>query len=225
MAGGKGTRLYPYTKILPKPLIPIGEITITERIIDTFRKYGCEKVHMVLNYKANMIKAYMNEIEKNYTMNYVDEERFLGTGGGLRLLKNKIDNTFFLSNCDTLLEADFECAYITHKKKKNMITFIGAMKDMIIPYGVLETNDDGLIIAMKEKPDYSYMINTGVYVIEPEVIDYIGENEFIGLPDLAARLMEKGKRVGVFPISEKAWMDMGQFSEMESMMRNLGLNQ
>ena len=225
MAGGKGTRLYPYTKILPKPLIPIGDVTITERIIDTFRNYGCKEVHMVLNYKANMIKAYMNDVEKDYSVKYVDEDSFLGTGGGLRLLKGTINDTFILSNCDTLLNADYECAYVTHKRNKNVITFIGAMKDMIIPYGVLETNDDGSIAAMKEKPDYSYLINTGVYVIEPEVIDYINEDEVIGLPDLAKRIMADGKRVGVFPISEKAWMDMGQFSEMESMIRNLGLSQ
>lgn len=225
MAGGKGTRLYPYTKILPKPLIPIGDVSITERIIDSFRKYGCENVHLVLNYKANMIKAYMNDLDKDYSVNYVEEDKFLGTGGGLRLLKGIINDTFFLSNCDTLLEADFECAYITHKKKGNSMTFICAMKDMVIPYGVIRTDDDGNIIEMKEKPDYSYLINTGVYVIEPEVIDYISEDEFIGVPDLALRLMKDGKKVGVFPISEKAWMDMGQFSEMESMIHNLGLNQ
>ena len=224
MAGGKGTRLYPYTKILPKPLIPIGDVTITERIIDTFTAYGCKEVHMVLNYKANMIKAYMNEFERDYSVSYVDEDKFLGTGGGLQLLKGKLNNTFILSNCDTLLDADYECAYLTHKSKNNKITFIGAMMDMVIPYGVLETNDDGSVSAMKEKPDYSYMVNTGVYVIEPDVIDYIEKDEFIGLPDLAKRIMDNGGRVGVFPISEKAWMDMGQFSEMESMLRNLGIS-
>ena len=98
------------------------------------------------------------------------------------------------------------------------------MKDMIIPYGVLETNDDSSIASMREKPEYSYLVNTGVYVIEPDVIGYINPNESIGLPDLAARVMKAGGKVGVFPISERAWMDMGQFSEMESMMRNLGLN-
>lgn len=224
MAGGKGTRLYPYTKILPKPLIPIGDVTITERIIGTFQKYGIKSIFMVLNYKSNMIKAYMNDIEKDYSVEYVDETEFLGTGGGLRLLAGKVNNTFILSNCDTLLDADYECAYITHKRNNNKITFICAMKDMVIPYGVLETNDDGSVAAMKEKPDYSYLVNTGVYVIEPDVIEYIKPNESIGLPDLATRVMSDGGKVGVFPISEKAWMDMGQFSEMESMIKNLGLN-
>ena len=96
-AGGKGTRLYPYTKILPKPLIPIGDITITERIINSFTKFGCNNVFMILNYKANMIKAYMSDLEKNYDIDYVTENEFLGKAGGLKLLQGRINYTFFLS--------------------------------------------------------------------------------------------------------------------------------
>lgn len=223
MAGGKGTRLYPYTKILPKPLIPIGDLTITERIINSFRKYGCHEVHMVVNYKANMIKAYMADLEKDYSINYVDEDVFLGTAGGLRLLKDKIHSTFILSNCDILIDADLECIYKTHKAKGNKITFVCSMKDVVIPYGVVETDAEGTIKKMQEKPGFSFLINTGLYMIEPEVLDEIKEGEFIHLPDLAQRYLERGEKVGVFPISEKAWMDMGQFAEMENMMKNLGV--
>ncbi len=224
MAGGKGTRLYPYTKILPKPLIPIGDITITERIISSFQKYGCNRVIMILNHKANMIKAYMSELDTDYSIEFAEEETFLGTAGGLRLIKDSINSTFFLSNCDILINADLECVYRTHKARGNKITFVCSMKDFEIPYGVVETNDEGLITSMQEKPGFSYLINTGLYMIEPEVLDDIGENEFIHLPTLAARYLEKGEKVGVFPISEKAWLDMGQFSEMENMIKTLGLN-
>lgn len=224
MAGGKGTRLYPYTKILPKPLIPIGDITITERIIQAFQKYGCNRVIMILNHKANMIKAYMTEIEKNYEIDFAEEETYLGTAGGLHLIKDKVNSTFFLSNCDVLINADLECVYKTHKARENKITFVCCMKDIVIPYGVIETDGDGFIKNMKEKPGFSFLINTGIYMIEPEVLDYIQQNEFIHLPDLARRLMEQGERVGVFPISEKSWLDMGQFSEMENMMQTLGIN-
>lgn len=223
MAGGKGARLYPYTKILPKPLIPIGDVTITERIIDKFQKFGCNKVYMILNHKANMIKAYMNDIIKDYDLRFVDEERFLGTGGGLHLLKGILKTTFILTNCDTLLNADLECAYLTHKEKGNKITFICAMKNYIVPYGVIETDTEGRIHSMREKPDYSFLVNTGVYVIEPDVIDFIRPGEYIDLPDIAQRIIVKGFKVGVFPIPEKAWMDMGQFSEMEDMMKSLGI--
>lgn len=223
MAGGKGTRLYPYTKILPKPLIPIGEMTITERIINSFEKYGCRDVYMILKYKANMIKAYMSDIKKSYNIQFIEEKEFLGTAGGLSLLKGKIDSTFFLSNCDILVDADLECVYKTHKARKNKITFVCSMKDFEIPYGIIETDKDGMITGMQEKPGFSYLINTGLYMIEPEVLDDINDGEFIHMPDLANRYLQKGEKVGVFPISEKSWLDMGQFSEMENMMKNLGL--
>lgn len=221
MAGGKGTRLYPYTKILPKPLIPIGDVTITERIIESFRKYGCNDVKMILNYKANMIKAYMQDIKKNYNIDFFEEEKFLGTAGGLKLLKNHINNTFILSNCDVLIIADMECVYKTHKAKNNKITFVCSMRDIVIPYGVIETDENGMIVNMKEKPELSYLINTGIYMIEPEVIQEINDGEFIHLPDLAKRYIEKGENVGVFPISEKSWLDMGQFNEMKNMIKSL----
>lgn len=221
MAGGKGTRLYPYTKILPKPLIPIGDVTITERIIDSFSRYGCKDVKMILNYKANMIKAYMQDLDKEYSIEFYEEKKFLGTAGGLKLLKKDIHNTFILSNCDVLIDADLECVYKTHKAKKNKITFICSMRDIVIPYGVIETDESGMIVNMKEKPELSYLINTGIYMIEPEVINEINSDEFIHLPDLAKRYMEKGEKVGVFPISEKSWLDMGQFSEMQNMLKSL----
>lgn len=222
-AGGKGTRLYPYTKILPKPLIPIGDISITERIINSFTKYGCNDVYMILNHKANMIKAYMADVDKNYTLDYVTETEFLGTGGGLKLLKGKVNKTFFLSNCDILVDADYECIYKTHKKQGNKITFVCSMKDVVIPYGVIKTDDNGAIKEMIEKPSFSFLINTGLYMIEPEVLDDLKDGEFIHLPDLAQRYMDKGEKVGVFPVSEKAWLDMGQFSEMENMIKKLGV--
>lgn len=223
MAGGKGTRLYPYTKILPKPLIPIGDVTITERIIHSFQRYGCREVIMVLNHKANMIKAYMADLNKDYEIEFAEEEEFLGTAGGLKLIRNRLHTAFFLSNCDILVDADLECIYKTHKIKGNKITFVCSMKDVTIPYGVVETKEDGTITKFKEKPGFSFLVNTGLYMIEPEVIDDIKEGEYIHLPELAQRLLDRGEKVGVFPISEKAWMDMGQFSEMENMIKNLGL--
>lgn len=223
MAGGKGTRLYPYTQILPKALMPIGEETITERIIHSFQQYGCKDFYMILKHKASMIKAYFGEISKNYNIYFEEEKEFLGTGGGLAYLKGKIDKTFFLSNCDILINADFECIYKVHKAEKNKITFVCAMKDIVIPYGVIETDPMGKIVNIKEKPEFSFLTNTGLYMIEPDIIDELTENEFIHLPDIAQRCIAKGEKVGVFPISEKAWMDMGQFNEMETMKKRLGV--
>jgi len=223
MAGGKGTRLYPYTEVLPKPLIPIGEMTITERIIHSFERYGCRKVSMILNYKSNIIKAYMSEIEKNYEIDFFQENEFLGTAGGLRLLKDKLNSTFFLSNCDVLINADLASIHRNHKKLNNLITFVCSVKNVVIPYGVIETDNDGYITRINEKPDFSFMVNTGIYMIEPEALEYINENEFIHLPDLAKRIMDNNGRVGVFPISEKSWLDMGQLNTLEDMKNALNI--
>lgn len=223
MAGGKGTRLYPYTKILPKPLIPIGDFTISERIINNFVKYGCHQVYFILNHKASMIKSYYNDLDKQYTVNYVEEKAFLGTGGGLSLLKGKINSTFFVSNCDILINADLECVLRTHRMQKNKITFVCAMKNMVIPYGVINLTEDGRIKDMMEKPSFSFLTNTGVYVLEPEIIDNLEDDKFIHLPEIAQQYLDRGENVGIFPISEKSWLDMGKFSEMEAMMKELGI--
>lgn len=224
MAGGKGTRLYPYTKILPKALIPIGEYTISERIIKSFTEYGCNSVYFILKYKAQMIQAYFSEINKDYNVDYVKEDVFMGTGGGLKLLKKELKSTFIVSNCDVLINADFECAYKTHIDNQNKMTFICAMKDIQIPYGVIEVDENGDIENMVEKPSFSKLVNTGVYIIEPEVLELFSDEEFIHLPDIAIRCISSGGKVGVFPVSNKAWLDMGQFEEMKKMKEALGVN-
>lgn len=224
MAGGKGTRLYPYTKILPKPLIPIGDCSITERIIDRFFKFGCEKFYLTVNYKKNMIKAYFDEIEKRYDINYVEEKKFLGTGGSLYLLKNKINETFFVSNCDILVDADYSDILNYHKEKHNAITIVTSLKNYVIPYGIIKLKSDGQVLETKEKPELSYLVNTGFYVLEPEVLKYIPENEFFHITDLINKYIEEGKRVGTYPITENAWLDMGEIKEMNKMIEKLDLD-
>ncbi|MBQ8983597.1 MAG: CBS domain-containing protein [Lachnospiraceae bacterium] len=223
MAGGLGTRLYPLTKVLPKALIPIGDDTIMERIVRNFRAWGCKEFYFILNHKADMIKAYFDELDKDYTIHYIKEDAFLGTGGGLSLLKGMIDDTFILTNCDILVNADFECILKKHYDDKNVITFIGAVKNIEIPYGVLETDNSGKVVEFKEKPGMSFLTNTGVYIIEPEVIDELQKNRFCHITDIAEEKMHEGKRVGVFPITEKAWLDMGQFDEIARMRKALGI--
>ena len=132
MAGGLGTRLYPYTKILPKPLIPVGELPIIEHIIHRFTDVGCTDFTLVVNYKKNMIKSYFNDLEKDYTVHYADEEQPLGTGGGLALLRGKINTTFFLTNCDVLIDADFGDICDFHKRSGNLITVVCAFKHLTI---------------------------------------------------------------------------------------------
>ena len=221
MAGGLGKRLYPYTNILPKPLIPIGEIPITEHIINQFCKFGCNKFYFIVNHKKNMIKAYFNEIEKDYDIFYVDENTPLGTGGGLALLKGKMDSTFILTNCDILIEEDFGKIYKLHKEQKHVITVICSLKKISIPYGVIEIGEDGNIASMKEKPELSFFTNTGCYLVEPRVIEELEVDTPINFPEIIERYRSKGEKVGVYPIGEEAWMDMGQADELERMQRKL----
>lgn len=223
MAGGKGTRLDPYTKVLPKPLIPIGDIPIVERIINRFREYGCEDFYMTINYKKNMIKAYFNEIEKNYTIDYIEEEVPLGTAGSLYLLKDKIKDTFFLSNCDILIDGDYSNMLKYHREHKSKITLITSLKHYIIPYGIMNIDENGNLSKMTEKPEYDFLVNTGMYILEPEVLKDIPENNFFHITELINRYIEKGEKIGVYPVSEGSWLDMGQVKEMDIMIERLGI--
>lgn len=217
MAGGKGTRLYPYTKILPKALIPVGELPIAEHIIEQFKKYACKDFYFILNHKKNMIKAYFNEIDRDYNLCYIDEDKPLGTGGGLALLKGKINSSFILSNCDILIQTDLSAVYHFHKKNKNIITMICSLKQFQIPYGIVETDEEGQILSLQEKPEMSFFTNTGCYFVEPRVVDEMEENIEIGFPQIVERYKAAGENVGVYPIPEDAWLDMGQMDELEKM--------
>lgn len=221
MAGGLGTRLYPYTKILPKPLIPIGEIPIVEHIMNRLYRYGCDQFYLIVNHKKNMIKAYFNETEIPYKVDYVDEDIPLGTGGGLSLLKGKIKSTFILSNCDILIEEDYEKIYDFHVKEKSLITMVCSLKKMTIPYGVIEIGDTGEIENMKEKPELSFFINTGMYVVDSKVIDELEINKSVSFPEIITKYKDKGEKICVYPISENSWLDMGQLDEMEEMRKQL----
>lgn len=222
MAGGLGKRLYPYTNILPKPLIPVGEVPIAEHIINQFHEYGRRQFHLVVNHKKNMIKAYFNEIDKDYEVFYADEDTPLGTGGGLSLLKGKIDSTFILTNCDILVREDFAKIYKLHKEQNHVITMVCSLKNFSIPYGVVEIGEDGEIAEMKEKPQLSFFTNTGCYIVEPEVIEELEENTAVGFPDIIEKYKKQGRKVGVYPIGENAWLDMGQLDELERMKEILG---
>lgn len=221
MAGGIGSRLAPLTDVLPKPLIPIKGTTIAERIMGRFSDSGVDDFYLILNYKKGMIKAYFDEIEHDYRVTYIDEEKFLGTGGGLKLAEEHLKSTFILTNCDILVDASMNELLDVHRKTGNAVTCVCSLKNSAIPYGTIEISEGGEITGMKEKPTISALINTGCYMVEPEVLSFIGENESIGFPDVMTRCQKAGLKVGVFPISEGAWLDMGQFDEMRRMNATL----
>lgn len=217
MAGGKGTRLHPYTQVLPKPLIPIGSMTILERIIDSFTKNGCTDFWLTLNYKKNLIKAYMDEKQKPYRVRYVEEDDYWGTCGSIRLLQDKIIQTFFVSNCDVLLDIDYADLLNYHRKNQNEITVVTSLKHMQIPYGVIELEEGGNIRKLSEKPSFNYNMNTGIYVMEPSVVGNIPEKQVYHMTDLMNTLLKEKRKVGAYPITEKRWQDMGEIDGMKKM--------
>ncbi|QTL97703.1 CBS domain-containing protein [Iocasia frigidifontis] len=222
MAGGKGTRLDPITKVFPKPLVPIGNIPVVERIINRFIDFGCEKFYLTINYKKNLIKAYFNDLDKNYEIEYIEEEKPLGTAGSLYLLKDKIKEPFFVSNCDILIGGNYYKMLKFHQENKNKITVITSLKFFTVPYGVIELNEESIIREISEKPEFDFLINTGMYILEPETLTDIPVNKFYHLTDLIKNYIKKGERVGAYPVSEESWLDMGQFKEMKKMLESLG---
>lgn len=213
MAGGKGTRLKPLTNIYPKPLIPVGEKTIVESIMDKFVSYHCHDFYISVNYKADVIKNYFDFLHNHeYNVNYFQEDKPMGTAGSLRLLKDKLNSTFFVSNCDILINEDYAEILKYHRNNNNELTVVAALKTYSIPYGTIITGEDGILQSIEEKPNLTFKINTGLYILEPSVLSDIPD-DFFHITHLMEKLKAQGRRVGVYPISQNDWMDMGDWDE------------
>lgn len=218
MAGGKGTRLKPITNVIPKPLVPIGDKTILETILDQFEEIGCTKFYMSVNYKADMMKYYLSQLDHKYDIEFFQEDKPLGTIGSVSLLKGKITTPFFVSNCDSINEQDYRDVYDYHVQNHNDLTIVTMVKSFKIPYGVIETGEDGLMVSLSEKPELTYQVNTGVYILNPSCIEEIPEGEFFHITHLMEKIKSRGGRVGCFPVSEHAWKDMGEWPEYLKMI-------
>lgn len=218
MAGGKGTRLKPITNVIPKPLVPIGDKTILETILDQFEEIGCKKFYMSVNYKADMMKYYLAHLNHKYDIEFFQEEKPLGTIGSVSLLKGKITTPFFVSNCDSINEQDYRDVYDYHVNNHNDLTIVTMVKSFKIPYGVIETGEDGLMTSLSEKPELTFQVNTGVYILNPSCVNEIPEGEFFHITHLMEKIKARGGRVGCFPVSEHSWKDMGEWPEYLKMI-------
>lgn len=221
MAGGKGTRLQPFTHILPKPLIPIENKPVIEHIIENFKNYGVKKFFLTVNYKGEMIKAYFDGIEKDYEIEYIWEPDFLGTVGSLKLLEGKLKGDFIVSNSDILIKANLYSAFKFHKDNNSVFTSITAIKHYKIPYGIVNIRNGGTIENIEEKPEYIFQINTGVYIINDKALKYIPNNKCFHMPELMNKLIENKEKVLAYPISESDYIDIGQWEEYKEALKKL----
>ena len=223
MAGGIGARLDPFTRILPKPLVPIGEKPVIEIIIEQFRKFGFSRFYLVLNYKAGMVKTYFDNTKLAHYIHYINEEKLNGTAGGLRLLPEAIGEHIFVSNCDTFIKADYKDMYDFHLNNSNDITVVGSMQHFRIPYGVLELSEQGNLSRLIEKPEFDHLVNTGMYIVRKSMLKLIPRGEVFHFTHLIKKALSVGGKVKVFPISEKAWLDVGQWSEYRKNLKHFGI--
>lgn len=221
MAGGLGTRLLPLTNIIPKPLIPIGKKTILETIIDQYSNNCKNDFYISVNYKADIIKSYLEKNENDYNLIYLDEEKPLGTIGVLYKLKNKIKNTIMLTNCDSIIYEKISKVYEYHKLNKNKITIIGALRHYPISYGVCEIDKKGNLTKLDEKPEIDFLVNSGTYLIEPEMLNLIPKNSRFDATDLINKAILDKFKIGVYPISSEKWVDVGQFKEYNQLLKKL----
>ena len=213
MAGGKGTRLQPFTKILPKPLVPINGKPVIQHIIDKFSNYGIRNFYLTINFKSKIIKAFFSEFKTKSKINFYEEKKPLGTIGALRNLKNKFKNSILLTNCDVIVDVNYRELIKFHEDEKNDLTLIASAKEYSVPYGLCTLNNEGYLDQIIEKPKYDFLVNTGLYVINPKVISLIPLNSFYNMNDFITLLKLKKMRVGVFPIDDKNWLDVGEWPE------------
>ncbi len=222
MAGGEGRRLRPITNIIPKALLPIGEKPIIQIIAERFAKLGTTKIFVSVNYKYEMIQQFFESLqEKNYSVDYIRENMPLGTAGSLHLLKNKIDSTFFVSNCDILVDQDYREVYDYHKQNHNDLTIVSALKHYPIPYGTLETGKNGQLKSLQEKPEFTLQVNTGLYILEAHLLHEIPAKKFFHITHLIKKIQQQRGKVGVFPVSEKSWTDIGKWQEYQKLFEKI----
>lgn len=222
MAGGKGTRLDPFTKILPKALIPIGNRPVIEIIMEKFYQNGFHNFTYTLNYRKEYLKLFLKENDYPYSVDWVEENDFLGTAGGLSLLREKLSETFFVTNCDSILNVDFERVLAWHKEYRAALTIIGSHNEIKIPFGVIELNN-GKLFKISEKPVHDVIINTGVYVMEPHVVSYIPNGKRLDMNELIEMVSEK-ENVTVYP-TYGGWFDIGQWEEYGKTVRAISIEQ
>ncbi len=214
LAGGKGRRLAPYTTVLPKPLMPVGDVPILEIVVRQLKHAGFKEVIMAVGYLAELLMAYFGDGEKlGIPIRYSREEHPLGTAGPLSLIEG-LDAPFLVMNGDLLTTLDYRAMVEYHTAHPSIATLATFQRSVQIELGVVETSDSNLVQGYIEKPTYHYTVSTGIYVFSPEILRHIPSNERMDLPDLVLKLLASGKSIASYPL-EGLWLDIGRPDDYE----------
>jgi dTDP-glucose pyrophosphorylase len=214
MAGGLGMRLRPLTETMPKPMIPVGDKPLLERIVTRFQDQGFSRFTMSLNYLGHMIRDHFGDGSSlGVEMDYIEETKPMGTCGALSLMPQRPGSSFIVMNGDILTTTSFGTMIDFHAETDSTVTICAREFNMQVPYGVL--NADGTtLVSMEEKPIYRHLVNAGIYALSPLVFDHIRDDEPLDMPELITRVKNAGHKVSVFPVREY-WMDIGRIEDLD----------
>lgn len=214
LAGGKGTRLAPYTKILPKPLMPIGEMPVLEVLIRQMKRAGIDEVILTVGHLAELLRAFFNNGSHiGIKISYSYEETPLGTAGPLTLVEG-LDETFLVTNGDVLTNLDLNALIRFHKESGAAATIAMHRRKVKIDLGVIQTDGDHQVVGYIEKPTYDYLVSMGIYVFEPRVLSYIPSCSYLDFPDLVHLLLGGREKVVGYPF-DGYWQDLGRQDDYE----------
>jgi NDP-sugar pyrophosphorylase family protein len=214
LAGGKGTRLKPYTVTIPKPLVPVGEHPILEVILRQLKQQGFRRVTLAVGYHSELIQAYFLQGEKHgLTIEYSLEDTPLGTAGPLKLIQD-LDDHFLVMNSDDLSDFDYASFLDYHKKNEAIVTIGMFSKEQKIDLGIIEADQSNVVKNYIEKPTYDFQVSMGIYAFNKEAVRYIPENKYYDFPDLIRTLLKKGKKVLAYP-HPGFWLDIGRPEDYE----------
>ncbi|NUQ84516.1 MAG: NTP transferase domain-containing protein [Anaerolineales bacterium] len=209
LAGGRGTRLSPYTKILPKPLMPIGDMPILEVMLKQMKRAGITDVTLTVGHLANLLRTFfMDGQQWGMNISYSYEEKPLGTAGPLSLIEG-LDSTFLVTNGDVLTTLDFRELAAFHKAQGGIATIAVHQRQVKIDLGVVQSDGGHRISGYIEKPTYDYTVSMGIYVFEPQVLKFIPHNVYLDFPELVLKLIAAGEKVVGYPF-DGYWMDLGR---------------
>jgi dTDP-glucose pyrophosphorylase len=214
MAGGLGMRLRPLTEAVPKPMIPIGDKPLLERIVTHFQDQGFTRFTVALNYLGHVIRDHFGDgSAMGVEIDYVEEPQRMGTGGALSLLAPRPEEPFAVMNGDILTTTSYGAMMDFHAEAEAAVTICAREYTMQVPYGVLNTQGTQLI-SMQEKPVHKHLVNAGIYALSPLVFDHLRPGEPVDMPDLVKRVSDAGHKIAVFQVKEY-WMDIGRIEDLE----------